>query len=380
MPNLKLSKAKLCLIIFIACTGILCAVNPAPILLVYKTVYVKYVRITKSAFTSRFKPQDLDLAIEHAKTQPWVQKQIASDLAPFKQQGITAEQIDKWFRTFQHPTETKLAKFTVKNHQLSVDAPNELKDTRAYKTTFSVIKLLVDQGKVPDCEFIISLNDYLGFIPNRNEPAAIFSFAKHVGIAIEKDTILIPDWMNVRYWDTLRGRISLANKLYPWGRKEEKIHWRGGTTDSMLHRAKLVNLNKKLSFLDVGMTEGSNAMPYVDPENSIKFKYQISLDGSRCTWERMIWQMAANAVLIKPNSPQVQWFHLGLEPYINYVPIRAVDEINVSAIYTWLTEHDQEAREISKNANKFAKDNFKTQDFFAYYALVLQEYAKLYKG
>ncbi len=379
MPNIKFSKATLCLVIFLACTGILCAVNPAPILLVYKTLYVKYVRITKSAFTSRFKPQDLDKAIEHAKAQPWVQKQIASDLAPFKH-GIRSEQIQSWFKTFQHPTETKLVKFTVKNKQLSVESPDELKGSRAYKTIYSVIELLNAQGKVPDCEFIVSLNDYLGFIPDQCAPVAIFSFAKHTGIAVEKDTILIPDWMNIRYWDTLRGRIALANKLYPWRRKEAVLHWRGGTTDSMLHRAKLVALNKKLHYLDVGMTEGANAMPYVDPENSVKYKYQIALDGSRCTWERMIWQMAANTVLIKPNSPQIQWFHLGLEPYKNYVPMRTVDEINVAAIYTWLTDHDQEARAITKNANKFAQENFKTQDFFAYYAILLQEYAKLYKG
>lgn len=361
------------------CVWLLFPVNRFHILKMYKNVYVKYIRLTKSSFTSRFKPADLDKAIMHAKSEPWVQKQLANDFAPFAK-GISEEQVSKLFKDFQHISENRLVKFIITNNQLSVDAPSELTNTRQYKTIYQVIELLCAQQKIPDCTFIIALNDYLGFIPDKSAPVPIFTFAKHIGIAVEKDTILVPDWMNVRYWDVLRGRIALANKIYPWKTKIEKIHWRGGRADSMLHRAKLVNLTKNLNFLDVGMTEGANAVPYIDPENSVQYKYQIALDGSRCTWERVVWQMSSNTVLIKPSSPQMQWFYLGLEPYKNYVPIRTVDEINITAVYNWLEEHDDKAKEISKSANQFARDNFKTEDFFAYWALALQEYAKLYKS
>lgn len=380
MPNLKSKRVAVSLSLFIVSAIILSAYNPAAILFLHKTLYVKYVRITKSEFTSRFKPRDLEVAIGHAKSQPWVQKQIQNDLAPFKG-GVTSKHVDEWFKTFQHPTENKLAKFTVKDGVVTVDVPAEYTKLRAYKTIFSVIELLAKQKYIPDCKFIVALNDYLAFVPQgAKRPAAIFTFAKHTEIPIEKNTILVPDWMNVRFWDVLRGRIRLANKLYPWSRKAELIHWRGGTADSMRHRAQLLNLNKSLNFLDVAFTEGSNTQAFMDPENSVKYKYQVALDGSRCTWERMIWQMSSNTVLIKPNSPQKQWYHMALEPYINYVPLENIDEHNVNAVYTWLQKHDAHARQISRNANKFARENFKTQDFFAYYALVLQEYAKLYKG
>lgn len=377
MPKPNSRKVVISLILLFASAAILCAVNPAPILLLYKTLYVKYVRITKHDFAKRFNDQQLDLAIQHAKEQPWVQKQIAEDLAPFKD-GIKHAQIEQWFKNFQHVTKTKLAKFTVKNNIVSVEVPDEFVAARSYKTVYSIVKHLSARAKIPDCEFLVALNDYLDFIPPNAKPAAIFTFAKHMEIPVEKNTILIPDWMNARYWDILRNRIALGSKLYTWNRKINQIHWRGGSADSMMHRAKLIKLKSKLDFLDVGMTEGSDAVPKVDPENSLKYKYQIALDGSRCTWERMVWQMSSNTVMIKPNSPQVQWFHKGLEPYKNYVPIVTVDEINMTAIYNWLLEHDQEAKEISANANQFAKENFKTQDFFAYYAVLLQEYAKLF--
>lgn len=145
----------------------------------------------------------------------------------------------------------------------------------------------------------------------------------------------------------------------------------------MKHRAKLVNLNNKFKFLDVGMTEGSNKVPRMDPEFSVQFKYQIALDGSRCIWERIVWQMYSNSVLIKPDSPHKQWFYLGLKPYYNYIPIEDIDEDKIVKLYNWLQNNDTKVQAVVGNANTFAKDNFKTQDFFAYYAVLLQEYAKL---
>lgn len=378
MPSLKSKKVIISLVLLIASAAVLCAVNPAPILLLYKTIHVKYVRIAKGDFATRFSDAELAAAYSYAKNQPWVQKQVQSDLAPFKQ-GIQHTQIEHWFKTIQDPVHSKLAKFTVQNKKVKVDVPEELKSTRAYKTIFSVIDLLAAKGYVPDCEFIVALNDHVSYIPPSESLVAIFSFAKHTEVPVEQNFILIPDWMNVRYWDVLRQRIKLANKLYPWSRKKDMIHWRGGRADSMSHRMNLVQLKDRYKFLDVGMTEGKNAVPFVDPELSVRYKYQIALDGVRCTWERVVWQMSANTVLIKPDSPQVQWFYLGLEPYKNYVPIKTVDAQNIGDVFKWLQTHDLDAKAISKNANEFAQNNFKTQDFFAYYAVLLQEYAKLYQ-
>jgi hypothetical protein len=354
--------------------------NPTVVIKLYKSLYVKYVRIAKSDFENRFTDAQLQDAITHAAAQPWVQDQIAADLMPY-QNGISRAQLNAWFKQLQDDSKNKLAKFTIRNGKVSVVATPEVTTSRAYKTVYSVVSILANKKHIPDCEFIVAMNDYLAYVPeNHTTPAAILSFAKHTQLPVEQNTILIPDWMNVRYWDVLRSRIDLANRLFPWERKKDLIHWRGGRADSMQHRSRLLSLTKDLEFLDVGMTEGANAAAYMDPEFSVQYKYQIALDGARCTWERMVWQMYSNTVLIKPNSPQAQWFHRGLIPYVNYVPITDVTESEISAAYNWLQNNDDSAKLIMRNANKFARENFKTQDFFAYYAVLLNEYAKLMKA
>lgn len=351
--------------------------NPSIIIKIHKSLYVKYVRITKSDFASRFNENKLEMAMHHAANEPWVNEQITADLEPFKN-GISHKQIATWFKELQHPTENKLVKFKIIDSEVQVSASDDLIKSRAYKTVHSVIQMLASRGHIPNCEFIVALNDYLAYIPDQiKEPVAIFSFAKHTEIPIENSTILIPDWMNVRYWDILRKRIDLANRLYPWQRKKNSIHWRGGMADSMQHRQKLIDISSKFNFLDVGFTEGLNPAKYVDPEFSIQYKYQIALDGSRCTWERMVWQMHSNTVLIKPFSPQIQWYHRALKPYQNYIPIADVNESQVAFAYDWLRKNDTSARVIMQNANIFAEENLKTEDFFAYYAILLQEYSKL---
>jgi hypothetical protein len=358
----------------------LALVNPTVVIKLYKSIYVKYVRIAKSDFENRFTEVQLQSAITHAASQSWIQEQIAADLSPYKN-GISQAQINTWFKELQHESKNKLAKFTVSDGAVTAITTPEIKASRQYKTVYSVVSILANKRFIPDCEFIVALNDYLAYVPEQqSEPAAILSFAKHTKLPVEQNTILIPDWMNVRYWDVLRSRIDLASRIFPWERKKDLIHWRGGRADSMQHRTKLLSLTKHLNFLDVGMTEGSNPASYIDPEFSVQYKYQIALDGARCTWERMVWQMYSNTVLIKPNSPQAQWFHKGLVPYVNYVPIVDVTEPDVTAAYTWLKNNDESAKMIMHNANQFARENFKTQDFFAYYAILLNEYAKLMKS
>ena len=376
MLNVTVSNKKKIIISLLFLFFILLCLNPKIIIPIYKSLYTKYVRIIKSSFRNRFSKHELNIAILYAKNQGWVQDQISTDLRPFKN-GISSAQIDDWFKNLQH-AQNKLVKFIVKNNQLIVDVPRELITSRAYKTVYGVIELLVQNHKMPDCKFIVSLNDYLSYIPNNwEEPVAIFSFAKHTKVPVEQTTIVIPDWMNTYYWDVLRGRINVASYLYPWKHKKPLIHWRGGRADSMQHRAKLIALKNKFTFLDVGMTEGDNRVPYLYPEYSLQYKYQISLDGARATWERVVWQMYSNSVLIKPDSPQVQWFYKGLQAYNNYIPLEDLSEQKVLNLYNWLITNDLKVQEIISNANVFARNNFKTQDFFAYYVVLLEKYAKL---
>ena len=348
---------------------------------IYNFFYKKYQRIFNNNLKTRFNKQDLDLAIANARNQPWVIEQIKTDLKPFNKKGLSKTVIDQLYINLASNISLKyhIVKFKIKNHTVTPEyIDDDIQYFRSYKTLYGVIKILNEYRLIPDCTFIVYLNDYLNYIPkNIKEPIPVFNFAKDINIPIENSTILIPDWMNIYYWDVLRGRINFAKKIYPWKKKEAIIHWRGGSADSLKHRQKLVELRNKLAFLDVGITNGANLVPFLEPEFSLKYKYQVALDGARCTWERVVWQMHSNCLMIKPRSTQVQWFYRGLKENYNYFSIEDIDQSNLTEAYKWLINNDNQVQQIIKNANNFANNNLKTQDFFAYYVLLLEEYAKL---
>ncbi len=348
---------------------------------IYKFFYKKYQRIFNNDLKTRFNKQDLDLAIANARNQSWVIEQIKADLKPFIQQGLSEKAINQLYINLASNISLKyhVVKFKIKNHKITSEyIDDDIQYFRSYKTLYSMIKILNEYRLIPDCTFIVYLNDYLNYIPKDiKKPIPVFSFAKDTEIPIENTTILIPDWMNLYYWDVLRGRINFAKKIYPWNKKEAFIHWRGAGNDSMQHRQKLVELRDKLKFLDVGMTSGANRVAFLEPEFSLKYKYQVALDGARCAWERVVWQMYSNCLMIKPKSTQVQWFYRGLKENYNYFSIEDVNQSHLTEAYKWLIDNDQQVQQIIKHANDFANTNFKTQDFFAYYVLLLEEYAKL---
>lgn len=350
---------------------------------IYKFWYVKYQRIFNNKLKYRFTEQDLNSAIINAKSQPWVIEQILADLEPFIKDNLNEEIINNIYTDLLKYEQLKpfLVKFKIKNHHIQVELNADIAKSRAYKTIYAVIKILNEYHLIPDCVFIIFLNDYLHYIPTEiRKPIPILSFAKDINIPIENKVILIPDWMNIYYWDVLKDRIELAKKIYPWYKKESLIHWQGGMADSLQHRIKLINLKNTLNFLEVNATQGNNSVPFLDPEFSLKYKYQVALDGARCTWERVVWQMHSNCLMIKPKSTQMQWFYRGLKKDYNYFLIEDIDEENLIKAYQWLINNDVKVQKIIENANQFARNNFKTQDYFAYYVLLLQEYAKLMKN
>lgn len=53
----------------------------------------------------------------------------------------------------------------------------------------------------------------------------------------------------------------------------------------------------------------------------MKYKYLISIDGWTCAWVRPCWILASNCLLLKQESPKVEWFYYRLHPYRHYYPV-----------------------------------------------------------
>lgn len=359
--------------------------NPEQKIDLYRKYYLQ--NLYRYTDITNLNSKQLRDAIAKAKQQPWVIEQIRADLAPFKN-DISVLQINDAYLKFQH-IRNRLVKFTVRERQVIIETSDAGRLQLAKTPMKAVINMLAKYKLIADCTFILAMDDYLHYIPEHSLPVPIFSFAKDMQNPIEKDTILVPDWQNLMYGSALRDRISFAQKIFGWNKKREIMHWRGSLADSMLQRKLLVEMQNEFDFLDVGFVATKNPLvdklkneetifvPFMEPEYSIQNKYLISLDGSRCSWLRLIWALQSHSVMIKPNSSQVQWFYRGLQPYVNYVPLPKVDTANISIIYTWLRTHDADCKIIAENAASFAAENLQQTDMLAYYVLLLEEYTKI---
>lgn len=348
----------------------------------------KYARMFKNKLSKKFTQQQLQAAIAYLQEQAWCQDQIKEDLVAFH--ALTNEKVRAWYQKCLEADPTNLnhlALFEIKNGQVSIQVAPERKSHRSYKMWNELMTYLATNRLVPETVFIVVLEDFLVKIPEFfktvpvNARVPMFGFARDNERAFEKNIVLVPDWMNLAYWEVLKARIEFASLEIPWEKKIQKLHWRGGLADGMGHRKKMLALQTqdKQNFLDIYAVEGEKKVPFVTPEFSLKYKYQLALDGARATWERIIWQMQSNAVMIKPHSSHLQWFHKALEPYKNYVPMEDTTPEEVEKLRKWLLTHDAQAKQIALNATDFAKKDLSTEAAVAYYVLLLNEYAKLFQ-
>jgi|GEM_PF-5331295 len=201
-----------------------------------------------------------------------------------------------------------------------------------------------------------------------------FTFAKDTSIPIENKAILIPDWMNLYAWPKLSPLISKANQHYNWNKKEDKLFWRGGVNDASNFRRKLVNMSAdNYALVDAKFTEGNDKAPRVAPTEHLNYRYQIAIDGARGTWERIVWQLAANSTLLKPKSTHIQWFHKGIQPNVHYVEVNSAEDSVANALQD-LQQNPQYAEKIANNGMVFANENLSIEDMFIYMANALNQY------
>lgn len=85
----------------------------------------------------------------------------------------------------------------------------------------------------------------------------------------------------------------------------------------------------------------------------------------------MPYLLAGDSVVLKQESPFFEHFYKDLVPYVHYVPFKR-DLSDLVDKVKWLIKNDDEARNISRNAQEFAKDNLMPKDIFCYYAVLFK--------
>lgn len=208
----------------------------------------------------------------------------------------------------------------------------------------------------------------------------VLGFAGEKKLVENSAVILLPDPDAMQGYTKNFAGIDQKLSQYAWNQKIPKIFWRGSANgikyDSVdingAPRLRFLNAATNLKFADVGLTgyaflindefrqklmDTHAIKESLSPEESIRYKYLIDVDGKSCSWSRMAWILYSNSVLLKHQSDKVQWYYERLKPYVHYVPI-AEDFSDLEKQFVWLEQHPKEAVAIALNGREIAKQIF----------------------
>jgi len=256
------------------------------------------------------------------------------------------------------------------------------------------LKLLNRNKKLPDLKFVLSLED--GFTQKLDTNLPVLAYAKNIN---EKKCFLFPDYSGCTGFWPENVKIKKANHRVLWSKKIDKVFWRGSTTGGVFNkdnwrtfpRAILVLMSMKHpNWIDARFTnlcQGAEEVEemealkgeFVQPEDSLKYKYLIDVDGNTCTFPRLFWILASNSLLIKHDSPDVQWFYAALEPNVHYLPCKR-DLSDLRKVISWARKNDKKCEQMMKNGKKFTETHLQLNHTLLYTYLLLDHISRLQKN
>lgn len=302
----------------------------------------------------------------------WALRQIQKDLSTFK--TIDSSRFNDYLRTHQSE-HNRLIRVQIKKGFVNIqtEEPAVLK-LKCYKLMHNLLQFLAKNHYIEDADFLLSLQDMVIFKPGTQAAPPILTFSKSLAIPIEKDLILIPDWMNLTDFIDMQSRIQYANHLFPWEHKKTILFWRGSNADSSGFRKKLVNLSHRYPTRINARFSQDDPSAYVSEEQHVAYKYQMTIDGARATWTRLVWQLTSNCLTFKHQSEHKQWFYDAIHPFKQYVPV--IDEADLLKKLDWARDNPIAVQQIIHQANQFAKENLTLEDMVHYIIVLINEYSK----
>ncbi len=332
----------------------------------------------------------------HPAPAEWARQRIQNDLAYYQDKRLSLSKMETLFHQQVH--NLLLVKFTINNNQVVVE---DILKTFVVKTRSEdfakAIREVCRTYTLPNMVFYISMEDSLISSEYDGDSLPIFAMAK---LHDDQRVILIPDFEALVHSTSLLAQVEKGNTR-PWDKKIEKAIWRGSTTDrvypitvdtfSQLARSQAIIQSLLYpDLIDARFTQlvqcshhelVRQRYPYYFGSNlsipeQLQYKYQLLIDGNSCSYSRAYWQLFSNSVILKQQSPHIQWYYDALQPYVHYIPLQE-DMGDLFEQIMWATQHDEEVRQIMCNAQQFANNNLKQEHIYLYLYHLLKEYSKL---
>lgn len=332
---------------------------------------------------------------------PWAKGKVQQQIAALKK-PITVLDVQRTYDYLKANSNNKnIVYFNIRNGKTVVQIPEKnVKKTTQFKVMNYVITKLAQKKNLTNNDFIVLLNGRPDSIalPPELAHVPLFVFAKNTASKSSVTQLLIVDSFTLKSWCDIYKTLETGLKLYPWGKKENKLFWRGKTTDSVditeirlnSPRVSLVKLTKQFpDRYDARLTKilstdavqikqvkelCGEPVPFASTREHLPFKYQITLDGTTATFPGYIWRMGSGCVNIKQNSANEQWFYDLFKPNVHYLPV-ATDLSNLDTTLITAKTHDVEMKEMSMRARQVVEQELTPSKVFGYLVELLNAYA-----
>ncbi|KAM6447311.1 protein O-glucosyltransferase 2 isoform 2-T5 [Liasis olivaceus] len=308
--------------------------------------------------------------------------QIQRDLAHFPtiDPDKIAKEIPQRFGQRQ-----SLCHYIVKDNKIYIKTHGEHVGFRIFMD--AILLSLTRKVKMPDVEFFVNLGDWP--LEKRKSSQDVHPIFSWCGSNDSKDIVMPTYDLTDSVLETM-GRVSLdmmsvqANTGPPWEEKNTTAIWRG--RDSRKERLELVKMSRKFpEIIDAAFTNFfffkhdeslyGPIVKHISFFDFFKYKYQINIDGTVAAY-RLPYLLAGNSLVLKQDSIYYEHFYNELQPWTHYVPFKN-DLSDLMEKLQWAKDHDEEAKNIAKAGQEFARNNLMGDHIFCYYFKLFQEYAKL---
>eukprot|EP00889_Picochlorum_renovo_P003922 jgi/Picre1/30952/NNA_006311.t1 len=170
-----------------------------------------------------------------------------------------------------------------------------------------------------------------------------------------------------------------------WDEKKDTAVWRGSTTspyvrlvtERKLEISGFVQSTVKAKQDIIKELGEKKAMPM--SEQLTQHKFAIVLDGNSAPSSRIRTHLESLSLMIKQESPFMEFFYTSLHAYTHYVPLsRSLQDVKEAVEFS--RDNDLAARLMVYEGRRFACRYFNRKVISEYVAFVFEEYAKRFEG
>jgi hypothetical protein len=327
----------------------------------------------------------------------WMQEQIAEDLAPFLERGVSEKAILETFRKIPQLQGGNRFGLVLVQIGATIESKSSFGLSKAHlnylENLLQALRELDAIVPLPKVSFIVALKGHYDrpYIL-RFTSAPVFTCGKK---RLNQSSVLLPS--PLFYGSVLRTAAP------PWEKRIPKAFWRGSMTGGVYSqyewdtkpRARLVFHSRWIpNLLDAGFIENEHLYQlstswrtwlydqglikrFTVPQDQLVHRYLVAMDSDTVP-SCFNWQLLSGSAILKERSSNIEWYYKGLQPFVHYLPFRS-DCSDLEEKILWLKNHDTEAQQIAQNAQMLAKERFTDHSIILYLYHLLKSYATLYK-